>query len=355
MRSFTWLDQNEIQKLPFAHGVAAEPLSPRNVLEGWVFHPEQELDAVQVFVDGRGIAYVPLFDRPDVAAVYPDSPHAVRSGYQLILPTGLLCADDVNRVAVAGCYRDRPCVRKTTFMFEENHTPQVPIPPPSLIKHTQGDEDGVLYRKLGYLFYREVLDLVGAHRDLGTIRRVLDWGCGSGRVTANFLADHHGFAVDGCDPHAESIAWCQTNLTGGRFQVSQMRPPLPYPDAQFDFVLGLGVVYLLNRDEFADWLRELKRITAINGVLVISIQGLFAAQVRFPAPALDSLRRDGILDAAEVDRRYPPASAGHLYRRGFFWTPEAIQQTAARYFRVIDYLEGAFTSDHDYVILERAE
>ena len=355
MRSITWLTSAEMERLSMAHGYAAEPVLPPNVLEGWIFSPEQELSALQLYVNDEGVAYVPLWDRPDVAAVYPRFPHAVRSGYHLMLPSGLLRGNRVNQVTVVGFHDGEARVRKKTLVFDDDLAPAVPIPPPELIKRTQGDEDGVLYRKLGYLFYREMLDLLAKYRDPQSIRRVLDWGCGSGRVAANFLADAQKYEVHACDPHPESIAWCQAHLPAGRFRVSPGQPPLPYADTSFDLVLALGVVYLFSHDELLAWLAELKRILAKRGILILTIQGAFAAKVRFPPEALALLQRDGVLDADRADAGTGAAADAKLYRKGYFWKPAYIKEMASRHFRVHDYQEGAFTSDHDLIIAERVD
>jgi SAM-dependent methyltransferase len=351
--ALTWLTEENIKNLPPARGVASDTIFRQETLGGWIFLPHQELTAVQLYLNGQPLAFVPLWERPDVAALYRRYPHSLRSGYGLKLPPGLLRHDDVNQVTAIGYHDGKAYGRQRTTVFADEVPPKVPIPPPDLLKRTQGHQEASAYQNLGYRFYRDVLNVVAPHRPLSSIRRVLDWGCGTGRVAANFLEDRHRFVVHACDPHAPSVAWCQENLPAGHFDVSPSRPPLQYPDSAFDLVLALGVVYHFNRDDLAEWVAELKRVLSHRGILVMSIQGAFAASVRFPADALESLEAEGILDSAGYDALHPPPADEQLFRGGFYWSAAGVKRVLAPHFRVLDFLEGAFTGDQDLLGLER--
>ena len=56
-----------------------------------------------------------------------------------------------------------------------------------------------------------------ASLNLSKVGRVLDWGCGSGRVTAHWVALRPGPEVHGCDIDADAIAWCNDQLRPGAF------------------------------------------------------------------------------------------------------------------------------------------
>ncbi len=352
MSTLTWLQPEEITRLRPAHGVADESFFHLNILGGWILLPDQELTAAQIYLNGEPLAFVPLWDRPDVANVYPRLPHAVRSGYQLRLPAGMLRTDDISRVIAVGFQGDRPISRQRTILFADEFSPDVPIPTASLIELTQGNHDGTQYKRLGYRFYRHLLDVIGRHRDRRQIRTVLDWGCGSGRLAANFLVEPEPAAVCGYDLNTEAIAWCQANLTGGEFRATGRRPPLPARDGQFDLVLALGVVGGFGPTEFDDWLPELKRVLSPRGLLVMSVQGVFSASVRFPAHALATLAKQGFLDGGRFDAENPPREDERLYRGGYYWTPEYVARHWSRHFRILEHLVGEFGSDQDLVVME---
>jgi SAM-dependent methyltransferase len=346
------LSDAEIKQLRPARGVADETYFHLNILGGWIFLPDQELTDAQINLNGEPIAFVPLWDRPDVAEIYPRFPHAWRTGYQLRLPAGLLRQNDVNRVLTVGFHHERPIARQRTVLFTDEFTPDVPIPTPSLIELTQGNHDGVQYKRLGYRFYRHLSDVIGRHRDPMALRRVLDWGCGSGRVAANFLLQENRPSVCGCDVNTEAIDWCKQNLHGAEFHVTGRLPPLPARHASFDLILALGVVGGFGPSEFELWLPELKRVLAPNGLVIISTQGAFSAAVRFPPDALATLAEQGYLNGTEYDQTHPPSPEERLYRGGFYWTPEWITRNWSRHFRILEYLVGEFGSDQDLVVME---
>jgi SAM-dependent methyltransferase len=342
----------EIRKLHPARGVADESFFHLNILGGWIFLPSQELSAVQIHLNGEPLAFVPLWDRPDVAAVYPRFPHALQTGYQLRLPAGLLRLDDINRVLAIGYHEVRPVARQRTILFTDETAPEVPIPTPSLIELTQGNHDGAQYKRLGYRFYRHLMDVIGRHRNPAMLRRVLDWGCGSGRIAANFLVEKNQPHVCGCDVNDEAIDWCKANLSGAEFHVTGRLPPLPVASESFDLILALGVVGGFGPAEFELWLPELKRVLTPKGLLIISTQGAFSAAVRFPPEGLNRLKADGFLDGTLFDQQHPPSPDERLYRGGFYWTPDWIVKNWSRHFRIIELLVGEFGADQDLVVME---
>jgi SAM-dependent methyltransferase len=351
----SWLRPEEIEKLGPARGVADETFFHLNILGGWIFLPDQKLTAAQIYLNGEPLAFVPLWDRPDVAEVYARFPHALWSGYQLKLPSGLLRRDDINRVVTVGYHSDQALCRQRTVLFQDDYAPDVPIPPAELIELTQGNHDGEQYKRLGYRFYRHLLDVIGRYRDPRSFRRILDWGCGSGRIAANFLAESEVEALVGCDVNAPAIAWCQENLTAAKFHVTGRDPPLPAADGEFDLILSLGVVGGFAPAKFAEWLPELKRVLRPKGLVLMSVQGEFAAAVRFPQDALAELARQGYFNGSQYDEKHPPSPDEHIYRGGFYWSPAYVAEHWSRHFRILEHLVGEFGSDQDLVLMEKTE
>ena len=104
-------------------------------------------------------------------------------------------------------------------------------------------------------------------------RRVLDFGCGVGRVLRHFAADAEGGDFWGCDIDEASIDWCRSNLSPPfSFFCNGDLPPLPHPDESFDLVYAMSVfTHLL--DSWSAWLLELGRLLRPGGYLVTSFMG----------------------------------------------------------------------------------
>ena len=148
----------------------------------------------------------------------------------------------------------------------------MPIPPRDLIERTgshppeQSDE-----------WFRDFYEQSGRERKAAIIeilpddwsfegRRVLDFGCGAGRVLHAFLPEAASGEFWGCDLHGPTIAWLDENLSPPlRFYVND-RIPTPHPDGYFDLVYAISVFTHITH-EWSAWLLELHRILKPDGLL----------------------------------------------------------------------------------------
>ncbi len=161
----------------------------------------------------------------------------------------------------------------------------LPVPPPDLaarVGWTEGVDPVEFYLREG----KDVHDLV-----VGCLppdwsfpgRRVLDFGCGSGRVLRHFLDEEAEFELWGCDIDAASVRWVNANLTPPvRCVKNDMAPPLPFDDGRFDLVYATSV--FTHIDRWSDWLLEMYRILAPEGLLVASFlgEGMWEAAIGEP-------------------------------------------------------------------------
>jgi SAM-dependent methyltransferase len=115
-------------------------------------------------------------------------------------------------------------------------------------------------------------------------KRVLDFGCGSGRVLRHFLDEAQEAEFWGCDLHGPSIEWVKENLSPPLhvFQ-NGVDPPLPLEDGHFDLVWATSVFTHIT-ENWADWLLELHRVLAPGGLLISTYLGDQKWQARFNEP-----------------------------------------------------------------------
>ena len=115
-------------------------------------------------------------------------------------------------------------------------------------------------------------------RDLGPAwtwhgKRVLDFGCGAGRVLRQLIPLAEGAELHGCDIDDACIGWLEQNLSPPLHVCrSGPAPPLSYPEAHFDFIYATSVFSHLT-DSWAAWLLELRRMLAPGGWLLVSVMG----------------------------------------------------------------------------------
>jgi SAM-dependent methyltransferase len=104
-------------------------------------------------------------------------------------------------------------------------------------------------------------------------KRVLDFGCGTGRTLVHLLPFAEGAELWGCDIDEPSIEWAQANLSPPLHFVSNSElPPVDLPSGQFDLVFAFSVfTHIL--ETWADWLIEMHRLIAAGGYGIFTFLG----------------------------------------------------------------------------------
>ncbi|HVE68808.1 MAG TPA: class I SAM-dependent methyltransferase [Solirubrobacteraceae bacterium] len=155
-----------------------------------------------------------------------------------------------------------------------------PLVPPRRLRGTVGDTDFVATGE-------EIAELLVTHAGLAPDARVLDVGCGIGRV-ARALTSRLGpqGAYAGFDVSASAVAWCARRYArrhphfafahldvrnalynpGGAMAARDVR--FPYPDGGFDVAVAASVLTHLPADETDRYLSELARVLRPGGRLL---------------------------------------------------------------------------------------
>lgn len=154
----------------------------------------------------------------------------------------------------------------------------LPIPPRELLARTgdrhEGESDDWLrdyYLESGWGRRRAIHRALPRNFRLAGMR-VLDFGCGAGRVLRQFAGVATTGEFWGCDLYEPTISWLQQNLTPPfQFYVSEGRP-LPHQDEYFDLVYAISVFTHIT-DDWAEWILELHRILKPEGFLLATFIG----------------------------------------------------------------------------------
>lgn len=149
------------------------------------------------------------------------------------------------------------------------------VPPPELLIQVSNDPDPEHYRKVKALRWAIEQPLAAAGYRLADFDRVLDFGCGAGRLLHALDIDRRdGQSLWGCDVDAACAEWCRDNIPFATIARTVLTPPLPYADASFDLVFAISVFTHLSRPLQLAWARELMRILRPGGVAVVTTCGL---------------------------------------------------------------------------------
>jgi SAM-dependent methyltransferase len=213
-----------------------------------------------------------------------------------------------------------------------------PWPDPVRRRRVHGDTDLTAFRRLGgtaFLQLREALRRC-LSADLTDFPRVLDWGCGCGRVLRHF-ADLPGCRVTGVDVDADNVEWSREHLPFADFATVPLHPPTALPAGGFDLAFGVSVFTHLREPDQFEWLAELARVVRPGGVVLVTYHGAAAvATSRLPKALHERLGRHGFLDFA--NELYDAALPEPDYYRNTYHTDEYIRREWGKYFEVTTLL-----------------
>lgn len=105
---------------------------------------------------------------------------------------------------------------------------------------------------------------------LGPTTRILDFGCGWGRISRFFFRDTRPEHVVGIDVDEEFVAICRRIMSGGTYQVVRPLPPTDLGAESLDLVVGYSVFSHLAEHAADAWMKEFARLLKPGGVIVVN-------------------------------------------------------------------------------------
>jgi SAM-dependent methyltransferase len=226
----------------------------------------------------------------------------------------------------------------------------LPLPPARLRVLVAGTAEPERFLEAGEraaASVREALAVNGVA--LESCTRVLDWGCGCGRVLRHWHGVE-GAAFVGIDFNAELVGWVRDNLPHAEARRNELAPPLPADEGEFDLAYALSVYTHLPEELQRDWTRELARVVRPGGHVVLSTHGDSYASRMSPEErrrydAGELVVHFGELAGANICSTFHPAG----------WVARELAEPSG--FEVVDVrLEGARGNGHQdlYVLRRRA-
>lgn len=236
-----------------------------------------------------------------------------------------------------------------------------PMPPPDLRFKVSGGRDEAAFDSSGL----ESIDdfsraVAGLGRTLGDFPRILEWGCGVGRILRHLKFDPARQEVYGCDIDADMIAWLAEAMPELEVLTSGGLPPLPYADGQFDLIINHSVMTHLDATYQDAWLGELKRILSPQGVLILTVQGPYALSMWEAALPQGTMEDEAILaarralDTAGIYFLADDAWAGLFpkYYQSTFHAPWYVLEHWGRWFDIAAYLPRGSLHYQDMVVMK---
>ena len=165
-------------------------------------------------------------------------------------------------------------------------------------------------------------------------RRVLDFGCGSGRLLRQFLDEARLAEFHGSDIDEEMVTWVRKNLCPpiADVRVNREQPPLDFPDDHFDLVTALSVFTHI-ADGWSDWMLEIRRVLKPGGLLIATFLDSMAARTFIGLPWDEERGGMGAFGFADPETSLPNVFHSHWWLREHW----------GRAFEVVELRPGALS------------
>jgi SAM-dependent methyltransferase len=224
----------------------------------------------------------------------------------------------------------------------------VPLPPAKLTQRAIW-ADPRTFDKWGYALKRKFDEALNTHlHGPHAAHRMLDWGCGVGRM-AKYLVKE--WAYTGIDIDREAIAWCTENIRGGDFRLQTLQARTGFSADTFDAAIGISIFTHLREEEQFAWLKELSRVVKPTGVVAVSVNCATSLHNADNTVDVQSvLRTKGFCDTG-AELSHKGVTSDDTYYRNIYHTHDYIRRNWTKAFDVLDILPGFVGNMQDMVFL----
>ena len=222
-------------------------------------------------------------------------------------------------------------------------------------------------------FYRVIKSYASRlGRPLTHDSRILDFGCGWGRISRFFLKEVWADNLYGIDVDPLVIEICQTTFKYGNFTVVEPCPPTQFNSGSIDLIYAFSVFSHLAEWIHIKWVEEFSRILKPGGLLIVTTQGgsllefcrALRGQDSYDNPYLESLARCFVdTKAALADYNagkflYSPTGGGNARPSSFYGEaiiPQAyIEREWTKFLVFRDFIDDRGFLPQALVVLQKA-
>ena len=323
---------------------------------GWIFRPDIAGESVDISLSGRPwVTSLRLLERDDVRLHFERTlgflwSHALRCGFDVTyeLPPGCdLSQPVVLSVALYDCASQSLGVWYTNNGQVSSHDIAKYEPPAHLQERVGGARD---FQSVGTQLASLIMTCVSNYKSVTAADRILDWGCGCGRVIREMMKFVPPSTLTGCDIDTEAIAWAETHIPGPTFDRIDPYPPTAYSTGAFDVIYGISVMTHLDEQSQLSWLEELSRIASAGGIVALSVIGENLRKTNMPPELARTFHETGFASfVPSYSRMLEPFSHEGYYRETYH-SFAYIERTWGKFFDILE----CFETKHQDILILRA-
>ena len=286
--------------------------------------------------------------RPDLNNVFSFWPEATNSGFSC----DFLVSPNLEGKEIKFSYGD-----KNDFPFNPLHeyfyplNDAIAIPDPNGRLRVHGSDSLPSFLLEGYSTFRKLSQIIRSTTKMKKIGypRILDWGCGCGRVSRYF--DTKEIELWGADIDDSNLRWCEEHLNMRTIGISST-PTNTLPNSFFDLIFGISVMTHLNQDLQIVWLDELSSSLNRGGYLILTFHGLASALRNISKEGFEELLSQGFYDYGENPVLKGSVPENKDYRDTYNTLNQIVLNWTDK-LRVIKYYESFIGNHQDLIVLQK--
>ena len=226
----------------------------------------------------------------------------------------------------------------------------------------------------GFRIYSLVKHVVEAeYKKLADCERILDFGCGWGRIIRFFLRDLAPERICGIDCMPEAIQLCTSRNRWCQFQQVPTMPPTNLKAGSFDLVYAYSVFSHLSERAHRAWMDEFHRVLKPGGLVVLTTRDRgfieYCASLRrstdklaaFATGAVASFRNSEQYLAA-YDRGefcHHPTGGGGVLADSFYGETcipkQYVEKHWADRFKLVDFIDDRARCEQNVIVARKVD
>jgi SAM-dependent methyltransferase len=321
-------------------------------IRGWIASIVDDFSGVKILFNGIPAADLHLRESADLGEFYPALGANLFRRFTAAHPRDELKLDNGQfRFSLVTALGETPRTYRNSWFYPAE-VGTAGIPESHRIRRVIGNDSWQSYLLGGATIVRRLdrylMERFG--RGICDFARVLDWGCGSARLTRHLIGLNSG--TWGADIDRDNVAWCNANIREGHFHHVDLWPPTSFAGAEFDLVTGVSVFTHLDEADQFRWLAELARITRPGAILLMSVRGFHALAYERLNPDIGRrLARDHFVVLGQ-NSDLQNSISDEAYYKDVLHSPEYIFAKWSRYFDIIDIIPF-LAAPQDVVVMQK--